>query len=217
MKHERAHKRIPATKSPGRPKGGNSEDTKRAILNAARVCFADYGYSSTSNKQIARLANVTPASIYHYFEKKSDMFLEVHKEIQAMTISRLRMAIAGKTDLLDAVDSIFDELLSQQKEDPSFSKFNTVVRIEASRNREIDIAMEDSEWRSLYAQLAALGVASGRVRPEDERAVRSVFATIILGLAHHGSEASPAAHRDALNGFKRLLHGQLWALSPKQV
>lgn len=59
----------------GRRRGG--EDTRTAILDAARAEFAEQGYDATSLRGIARRARVDPALVHHYFEGKSALFAEV--------------------------------------------------------------------------------------------------------------------------------------------
>jgi len=56
-----------------RPAG---EDTRSAILDAARAEFSAKGYDSSSLRAIARLAEVDPALIHHYFEGKAALFVE---------------------------------------------------------------------------------------------------------------------------------------------
>ncbi len=196
-------------KSIGRPKGINSEDTKRKILDAARTCFAKTGYASTSNKDIADKAGITPGSIYHHFDNKADLFLSVHREMQEIVVARCKASIDGKTTLMEATLSLLDALADMQINLPSYSRFNAVVRIEAARNPAIKVAREDQEWRDLYSQLARLGVATGEIDAADERAIRTVFATLILGLTHHSAEASATAHEQAVRGIKLLLQGSL--------
>jgi AcrR family transcriptional regulator len=196
-------------KSIGRPKGINSEDTKRKILDAARICFAEAGYASTSNKDIADKAGITPGSIYHHFDNKADLFLSVHREMQEVVVARCKAAIDGQANLLDATLSLLDALADMHVSLPSYSSFNAVVRIEAARNPDIKVAREDQEWRDLYSQLAQLGVATGEIDAVDELAIRTVFATLILGLTHHSAEASAKAHEQAVRGVKLLLQGSL--------
>lgn len=50
------------------------EDTRSAIIQAARNLFADHGFEGTSLRQIARSANVDPALIHHYFDGKEGLF-----------------------------------------------------------------------------------------------------------------------------------------------
>ena len=56
-----------------RPAGA---DTRAAIVNAARAEFAARGYDTSSLRAIARLAEVDPALVHHYFEGKAALFVE---------------------------------------------------------------------------------------------------------------------------------------------
>jgi AcrR family transcriptional regulator len=56
-----------------RPAG---EDTRTAIIDAARTEFSARGYDASSLRGIARLAEVDPALVHHYFEGKSHLFAE---------------------------------------------------------------------------------------------------------------------------------------------
>jgi AcrR family transcriptional regulator len=193
----------------GRPKGANSEERRGKILDAARQCFSEFGYVSSSNADIARLAGITSGSIYYYFETKRDMFLAAHQEIQDVVVRRCFDSIADHTKLSEAIDSLFDELLQLQIELPSFGKFSAVVRTEAARNPDLYSARQDGEWRTLYSDLAKIGIKSGEIDESNERAMRCVFATLVFGITQHGAEASPNSHREAMRGLKLLLQGNL--------
>ncbi|MEV0080210.1 TetR family transcriptional regulator [Nocardia neocaledoniensis] len=52
---------------------GNS-DTRTAILEAARIRFADAGFDKTSIRAIAGDADVDPALVHHYFGTKQQLF-----------------------------------------------------------------------------------------------------------------------------------------------
>jgi len=196
-------------KAVGRPKGTDSKDTKKQILDAARTCFAAAGYNATSNKDIALQAGITPGSIYHHFDNKADLFLSVHRDLQQAVVSQCRAAIEGRETFIEAAMSLLDAVADIQLNIPSYSKFNAVVRTEASRNPDIEVAREDQEWRAFYDGLAKLGVQTGEVDADNERAVRTIFATLILGLTHHSAEASRKAHEEAIRGVKMLLQGTL--------
>ena len=53
-----------------------NQDTREAILAAARVAFADKGYDGASIRLIAGGAGVDPALIHHYFGTKEQLFLD---------------------------------------------------------------------------------------------------------------------------------------------
>jgi AcrR family transcriptional regulator len=55
-----------------RPAG---EDTRGAILEAARAEFAARGYDGATLRGIARAAGVDPRLVHHYFDGKEDVFV----------------------------------------------------------------------------------------------------------------------------------------------
>jgi AcrR family transcriptional regulator len=52
-----------------------NQDTREAILEAARKAFAERGYDKASIRAIATSAGVDPALVHHYFGTKDDLFL----------------------------------------------------------------------------------------------------------------------------------------------
>jgi len=56
-----------------RPAG---EDTRGAIIAAARSVFAAKGYEAATMRGIARVAGVDPRLVHHYFAGKEDVFVE---------------------------------------------------------------------------------------------------------------------------------------------
>lgn len=60
-----------------RGRRAGTEDTRAAIVTAARVSFSQKGYDGTSLRGVARAAGVDPALVHHYFEGKAQLFAEV--------------------------------------------------------------------------------------------------------------------------------------------
>ncbi|WP_433078808.1 TetR family transcriptional regulator [Dactylosporangium sp. CA-052675] len=52
-----------------------NQDTREAILNAARQAFAERGFDGASIRHIATTAGVDPALVHHYFGAKDQLFL----------------------------------------------------------------------------------------------------------------------------------------------
>jgi AcrR family transcriptional regulator len=53
------------------------KQTKKKMLNKARVLFWSKGYNSTSMRDIAKAYHCKPANIYNFFSKKEDILYEV--------------------------------------------------------------------------------------------------------------------------------------------
>jgi AcrR family transcriptional regulator len=51
------------------------QDTREAILSAARSAFAEKGFDGASIRQIAGAAGVDPALVHHYFGTKDQLFV----------------------------------------------------------------------------------------------------------------------------------------------
>ena len=66
--------REPGNVRRGRRPAG--QDTRSLILDAARSEFAAKGYDASSIRGIARLAEVDPALVHHYFDGKAALFAE---------------------------------------------------------------------------------------------------------------------------------------------
>ena len=79
----------------GRRPGG--VDTRQAIVEAARVDFAEQGYDGTSLRGIARRAEVDPALVHHYFGGKPQLFAAV-MDIPADPAALISAVVDGPRD-----------------------------------------------------------------------------------------------------------------------
>jgi AcrR family transcriptional regulator len=74
-----------------------NQDTRKAILAAAREAFAERGYDGASIRQIATSAGVDPALVHHYFGNKEQLFLET-MQLPIDPSEVLPAALAGGVD-----------------------------------------------------------------------------------------------------------------------
>jgi AcrR family transcriptional regulator len=76
-----------------------NQDTREAIVEAARKAFAERGYDRASIRAIATSAGVDPALVHHYFGTKDELFLAtVNAPIDPATI--LPAVLSGDKDRL---------------------------------------------------------------------------------------------------------------------
>ena len=76
---------------PGRPGGGNEEDVRAALLEAAEKLFLKHGFERVTARQIAAAAGTTPAMIHYYFTNKLGLF----RAMLDTAIAPLRERLAG--------------------------------------------------------------------------------------------------------------------------
>jgi len=96
------------------PQLSKGEQTRRAILEAAKSLFIGQGYAATSMRQIAQAVGITPAAVYNHFAGKEEIFttllqevapleqaFELFEETEADTLEDLlHIMVRGMVDLM---------------------------------------------------------------------------------------------------------------------
>jgi AcrR family transcriptional regulator len=100
--------------TPTRSNRDRSEQTRAALIDAARGLFVGKGYAETSTPEIVAAAGVTRGALYHHFADKRALFRAVvHDEARAVAgqiermaaadLSPLEALLAGSAAYLDAM------------------------------------------------------------------------------------------------------------------
>lgn len=61
----------------GRATDEEARETRRAIVEAGRRLFMEYGYRAVSTRRIAEICGLTQPALYHHFGNKREIYLEV--------------------------------------------------------------------------------------------------------------------------------------------
>ena len=85
-----------------RRSAADAEQTRQAILAAARSSFAEHGFAAASTTAIAAAAGVTRGALYHHFAGKTDLFRAVFVEIEHELNETVVAAALAETGSLDA-------------------------------------------------------------------------------------------------------------------
>ena len=90
----------------------DGEETKQAILDAAEVVFAAYGFEGAPVREIAKGADVTQALVHYHFDTKEKLFDEVIKRrstaINAFRQEQIeKLFVNGTTPTLESVLEAF--------------------------------------------------------------------------------------------------------------
>ena len=107
----------------GRRPGG--VDTRQAIVEAARVDFAEQGYDGTSLRGIARRAEVDPALVHHYFGGKPQLFAAV-MDIPADPAALISAVVSGPRDQVG--ESLVRTFLAVWDSEAGRQRFQALVR-----------------------------------------------------------------------------------------
>src|SRR5947209_6596357 len=107
----------------GRPPASNSAETRQRILDVARETFAELGWDVTTNNHIATKAGVTSGALYHYFDSKLDIYLEVHQQAQVTVDTRFRIAMEKSDTFVGQFEAVLEAAHELNAHDPSLARF----------------------------------------------------------------------------------------------
>jgi AcrR family transcriptional regulator len=88
-----------------RTQAERSQATRDALIEAARLLFAERGYAGVGTEEIVRAAGVTRGALYHHFGGKRDLFEAVYERIEVELAQRIATGALerGATEPLEAM------------------------------------------------------------------------------------------------------------------
>jgi AcrR family transcriptional regulator len=198
----------------GRPVGANGEQTRARIITAAMRCVAEVGYSQATIREIARTAQMTSGSLYHYFPNKSELLKATVTEIEEIAFPRLRAAAAQADDVVARLEAVLDESDRLMREHPYLAAFNRAIRAESTAHLR--------SGRPKYPGLKALrdiindiigdAQAKGALPPDtNPGAAADAIYALTRGLTEQAVNLAPDAYAATLRSAKELIRGTLFA------
>jgi AcrR family transcriptional regulator len=185
--------------------------TRERICAAARHLFAEQGFDRTSNRQIADEAGLTTGAIYHYFDRKLDIFTAVYQDTQRMVYERFDKAVALAPSFTAKLRALLESAHEMNNEDPSIALFLGACRIDATRNAEVAAIradFDDGRQESFFVELVDFGVMTGEIDAADRQTVREVLRVLTVGLVD-GVSGDRERHRRSIDGIARLFEARL--------
>ncbi len=194
----------------GRPPATDSTQTWRAILDSARRLFGERGYGAVTNKDVANEAGITTGALYHYVESKLDLYVAVDVDLQENVYGRFVDAVASNDTFAGKFDAVLEAAHDMAAEDETVVYFIGAVRTDMRRFPEIEerLAKVVHAREQFFVDLVDVGVGTGEIDPVDRALVAEFIRTILLGLTA-GSTPSLEHHRQAIDGIKALVSGEL--------
>jgi AcrR family transcriptional regulator len=85
-------------------------ERRRAILDAARACFVQFGYAKTSLDDIARRANLSRPLLYRKYRNKEDIFGAVYDDVYEARYPLAEEIVAGRGARKDKLLRLYELL-----------------------------------------------------------------------------------------------------------
>ena len=151
---------------------------KEEIFNAALFCFNKKGYYKTSIDDIAARAGITKGGIYHHFNSKKNLFIDLFHTVANRYFESLKLKIHQPSDASSTMQDLVsksDEILGENIEILKFC-----FEFMALATRDADIRLAVSEFYknrvAIFAQTLSDGVDKGMFKDIPADAVaRSLY------------------------------------------
>lgn len=180
----------------GRPRGGDSVETRRGILKAAEECFAASGFVGATTRQVAALAGVNVATLHYHFGSKEELYRAV---LDAAARDDIPFPGSGATPeerLSSAVEALWDFGAAH----PALPRLNLLHRLAGPASSASTFETPEDPRAALLARtLAEAGTRAPLGPAETARVIVALLdGALVAARGGHGPEAaSPSAVNDA--------------------
>jgi AcrR family transcriptional regulator len=193
--------------------GASGEQTRQRIITAAMRCVAEVGYSQATIREIARAADMTSGSLYHYFPNKSDLLNATSEEIEEIVLPRLRAAAAQSDDVMDRLDAVLDESKKLMRDFPHLAAFLRAVRAgSAKRSPQSGPQYPGSKaLRDVVTEIIEDARVQGALSPDTGAAgAADAICALTRGLTDPAARMTQEDYDATLDSAKRMIRGSLF-------
>lgn len=162
---------------------------RERIIDAAFRNFADLGYSGVSMQQIADAAGVTKATLYHHFQDKEALFVQMMREQFGRSQHRLAHSVDSGSTFREKLVAYGSVLFSAERADLSrlFGDFHRYV---ADERQAAFWETYERPWTYLEGAISE-AMASGELEPGDPTLISQVCFSAFVGqlqIARYGAD-----------------------------
>lgn len=197
----------------GRPVGASSAETRRRIITAAMRCVAEVGYSQATIREIARAADMTSGSLYHYFPNKFELLQATGEEIEEIVLPRLRAAAAQHDDVIDRLEAVLDESTRLIRDYPYLTGFLRALRAgsTARAGRGVPKSPGSKALHDVVFEIVDDAQKRGTLSPAtDTRSTVEAICALTRGLSEQADSLSAETYQATLSSAKGLIRGTLF-------
>ncbi len=192
----------------GRPRGVSSIETRRRIIETARVEFSEKGFDGASIAQIAAQAQLAPSAIYNHYESKRKLYVAVFEDSADQIWSDVSSARFERT-LVEAVSHLIESSRSITDRLPNHSQFLASTPTEARLHPEFSpLLRRRTEFQDqTFAALAAIGIRTGELEGFSIEEGTELLRALIMGWffeRHFRAEEIPGGGEVIIKLFKVL-------------
>lgn len=184
-----------------------SEETRSALLAAARELFTERGYANVGTEEIVKRAKVTRGALYHHFEDKKDLFRAVHEANEERLVAGIAARVDGITDPMELLATGVKSFLDAC-EDPAISRIGLI---------DAPAVLGWKEWREIDAKyglglvmaVIQANIDAGLIEPVPVRTIGHLLLAAMgeAGIMVVSAEDPKAMRKEAEQSLLALVHG----------
>jgi AcrR family transcriptional regulator len=152
-----------------RTQAQRSEQTRAALVAAARRLFAERGYAAVGTEEIVREAGVTRGALYHHFDGKRELMRAVYEQLESELAQELADSVVPGASVLQTLGAGAERFLDHCLE----PEIQQIALIDAPA------VLGWDQWREVGAQyglgliegLLAAGMETGELRRQPIEAL----------------------------------------------
>lgn len=173
--------------------------TRRRLLEAARIVFARRGYRGASVEEIAAEAGYSKGAVYSNFESKEDLFLELkhlHMAAEFSKFDGLVAQLGERKATLAEMKEIVRSWLDAFVADTEWFVLGVELQLHARRNPGFATrygALNERHRAALAAIVSRMFAALGKVPPDNCGEIADALIGVSLGLALESGPSTSAA------------------------
>lgn len=166
------------------------ERRREEILVAAVSLFATKGLAATNVSDIARASGMSQGLLYHYFQSKEDIYVDIIGSAFAKLNDACRQLESSAVPPREKISSALDVLISNLDNHPDAARYHVLITqaslspVIPERAKQI-IAEQAAVPYLVFQRILAAGQQDGSVRPGDPEQLATAFWLTIRGLALH--------------------------------
>lgn len=141
------------------------QETRSALIRAARALFLDKGYAATGTPEVVERAGLTRGALYHHFKDKQALFLAVVEAEAAQIAAEIEAGSAGAQTPLAALNDGAQAFFAAMRE-PGRVRLLLLegpAVLSPETMRRIDVETGGRELRLGIAEALGKGATAGRV------------------------------------------------------
>ncbi|MHA2307753.1 MAG: TetR/AcrR family transcriptional regulator, partial [Candidatus Heimdallarchaeaceae archaeon] len=168
-----------------------------AVVKSSIKLTNELGFSGISVSKIAKRANVSPATIYIYFENKEDLLTAIYYDIRKKAGESVLINIDANRSIKEQFNTIWRSSFSFYLNHPEYTQYREQFE-QTTMMKEVNA--EDFELNKYTVELLTKGIRDGIIKDHPIPILISfAFIPIITLLRFHFSDIQMMSEKEIIN------------------